>query len=118
MISPLCFLNTQTGEEKPQIKLNSLNEENPGYQIHIWSDKAFKDTVVNWTLPLLPGFTLTLLLTGSTDVILCIRKFNIIFQFKQSLTFSPFLMEEKNNSFFYVVKCYFPWILDIESSVP
>ena len=93
MISPLCFLYTQTGEEKPQIKLNSLNEENPGYQIHIWSDKAF--TVVNWTLPLFPGFTLTLLLTGSTDVILCIRKFNIIFQFKQRLTFSPFLMEEK-----------------------
>ena len=40
--------------------------------------------------------------------VLCISKFNIIFQLKQRLPFFIFLMEEKQiNSFFDVNKCFF-----------
>ena len=36
--------------ENPQMKINSLKKQKPGFLIHNWSDKAFRGTVVNRAL--------------------------------------------------------------------
>ena len=45
-------------------KKNSLEKQKHGYLIHVWSDKAFKGTVVNRTLPSLYGGSLEITLTA------------------------------------------------------
>ena len=52
-----------TFAEKPQIRINSLKKQEHGYQIHTWSDKAFKGTVVNRVLPSLLGESLEIMRT-------------------------------------------------------
>ena len=48
-----CFLEVikVIFAEKPHIKINSLKKQKHWYLIHTWSDKTFKGTVVNRTLP-------------------------------------------------------------------
>ena len=62
------FLRNKNAEvtfpEKPQTKKNSLKKQKHGYLFHTWSDKAFKGTVVNRTLPSLHGGSLEITLTG------------------------------------------------------
>ena len=57
MLKILSKLNILKGifEEKMQRKINSLKNEKQWYLIHTLSDKAFKGTVVNQTLPSLHG---------------------------------------------------------------
>ena len=54
IISPLLHISHKcvqvTFPEKLQMKLNSLKKQKHKYLIHIWSDKAFKGTVVNRAL--------------------------------------------------------------------
>ena len=52
-----------TFAEKPQIRINSLKKQEHGYQIHTWSDKAFKGTVVNRVLPSSIGESLEIMRT-------------------------------------------------------
>ena len=52
--------------EKPQIKINSLKKQ------PLLSDRAYKGTVVNWTLPSFHGGKLEITLTVPLTVIFCL----------------------------------------------
>ena len=84
-VSPLLLLytwNTQVSfTENSQMKINSLKKLKHWYLIHTWSDKAFKGTVVNRTIPSLHkgSFEITLIVCNT----ICIwsgYKANIFYQ--------------------------------------
>jgi len=52
-----------TFAEKPEMKINSLKKQKHGYLIHTWSDKAFKNTNVNWELGCLRGGSFEIMFT-------------------------------------------------------
>ena len=56
-------MRTSNFSEKPKLKLSSLNKQNNWYLIYSYTDKAFKGTVVNHTLPSLVGGSLEITLT-------------------------------------------------------
>ena len=49
--------------EKPEMEINSLKKQKPCYLIHTYSDKAFKNIVVNRTMPSLHGESLKITLS-------------------------------------------------------
>ena len=50
-------------QERPQMKIHSLNKQKHAYIIHTWSDKAFKETDENGALPFFNGESILTMLT-------------------------------------------------------
>ena len=62
------------------MKINSLKKQNHGYIVNAWSDKLFKDTVVNEALPSVHGgsFEITLTIPSSEKLRLSMRVDEIV----------------------------------------